>query len=136
MKALIVLPIALAAVALAWSQTNGSHAKKSQLDGVWELVSGQPLPKGARDIKVILGGHFIFAAYDTENGKRLYTAGGTYILNGSSYTEHMDFASDVIAAGLVGKDQQFTVKVDGGTFTQTGTLSNGKPLSEVWKRVN
>ena len=136
MKTLIALPITLAAVALAWSQTSGSHAKKSQLDGVWELLSGQPLPKGARDIKVILEGRFIFAAYDTENGRPLYTAGGTYVLNGSSYTEHMDFASDVIATGLVGKDQQFTVKLDGDTFTQTGTLTNGKPLSEVWKRVN
>jgi hypothetical protein len=136
MKVLIVLPITLAAVALAWSQTTGSNAKKGQLDGVWGLVSGQPLPKGARDIKIISGGHFVFAAYDTGNGRPLYTAGGTYILSGSSYTEHMDFASDVIAAGLVGKDQQFTVKVDGDTFTQEGTLSNGKALSEVWKRVN
>jgi hypothetical protein len=83
-----------------------------------------------------MGGHFIFAAYDTENGRPLYTAGGTYNLNGSSYTEHMDFASDIIAAGLVGKDQQFAVKVDGDTFTQTGTLSNGKSLSEVWRRLN
>ena len=48
----------------------------------------------------------------------------------------MDFASDEIAAGLVGKDQPFTVKVDGDTFTQTGTLSNGKSLSETWKRVD
>jgi hypothetical protein len=48
----------------------------------------------------------------------------------------MDFASDVIAAGLVGKDQPFTVKVEGDTFTQTGTLSNAKTLSEVWKRVD
>ena len=136
MMVLIALPITLAAVALAWSQTTGSHAKKSQLDGVWELLSGQPLPKGARDIKVILGGHFIFAVYDTENGRPFYTAGGTCILNGSSYTEHMDFASDVIATGLVGKDQQFTVKLNGDTFTQTGTLTNGKPLSEVWKRMN
>ena len=136
MKALIGLPIALAAVAIAWSQTNGSHAKKSQLDGVWELVSGQPLPKGARDIKILSAGHVMFVAYDTETGKPLYTGGGTYILNGSSYTEHMDFASEVIAAGLVGKDQQFTVKVDGDKFTQTGILSNGEPLSEIWKRVN
>jgi len=136
MKILIALPITLAAVALAWSQTTGSHAKKNQLDGVWELRSGQPLPKGARDIKVILGGHFLFAAYDTENGRPLYTAGGTYVLNGSSYIEHMDFASDVIATGLVGKDQQFAVKLDGDTFTQTGILTNGRALSEVWKRVN
>jgi hypothetical protein len=134
-KALLVLAIALAAVFLAWSQTNGSHGKKTQLDGTWELISGQPLPKGARDIKIISGEHFIFVAYDTKKGKPLYTGGGTYILNGSSYTEHVDFASDEIAAGLVGKDQQFTLKVDGDTFTQAGTLSNGKSLTETWKRV-
>jgi hypothetical protein len=134
-KVLLAFAIALAAVFLAWSQTNSNHAKKNQLDGTWELVSGQPLPKGARDIKIISEGHFIFVAYDTEKGQPLYTGGGTYILNGSSYTEHLDFASDEIAAGLVGKDQQFTVKVDVDTFSQTGTLSNGKGLSEVWKRV-
>jgi hypothetical protein len=83
----------------------------NQLDGTWELVSGQPLPKGARDIKILSGGHFIFAAYDTETGKPLY------------------------AAGLIGRDQSFTLEVDGDTFTQTGTLSNGKPLSERWKRI-
>ena len=105
-----VFAIALTAVFLASSQTNGSDAKKSQLDGTWELVSGQQLPKGARDIKIISGGHFIFVAYDTEKGKPLYTGGGTYILNGSSYTEHIDFASDEISAGLVGKDQRFTGK--------------------------
>jgi hypothetical protein len=135
-KLLLVFAIALAAVCLAWSQTNGSHARKSQLDGTWELVSGQQLPKGTRDIKMISGGHFIFVAYDTEKGKPLYTGGGTYILNGSSYTEHIDFMSNEISAGMIGKDQPFTVKVDGDTFTQTGTRSNGKGLSEIWKRVN
>src|SRR5438874_7399307 len=112
-KVLLVFAIALTAVFLALAQTNGSRAKKSQLDGTWELVSGQQLPEGARDIKIISGGHFIFVAYDTEKGKPLYTGGGTYILNGSSYTEHIDFASDEISTGLVGKDQPFTVKVDG-----------------------
>lgn len=135
-KVLLVFAITLPALFVVLSQTNGSHAKKSQLDGTWELVSGQPLPKGARDIKIISGGHLIFVAYDTEKEKPLYTGGGTYILNGSSYTEHIDFASDEISAGLVGKDQPFTVKVDGDTFTRTGTLSNGKGLSEIWKRVN
>jgi hypothetical protein len=137
MKVLLVFfPIALAAVFVAFSQTKGSDLNKSHLDGNWELVSGQPLPKGTRDIKMISGGHFIFVAYDTEKGKPLYTGGGTYILNGSSYTEHMDFASDQISAGLIGKDQPFTIKTEGDTFTQTGTLSNGKALSETWKRIN
>ena len=135
-KILLVFAISLTAAFPALSQTKGSDARKSQLDGTWELVSGQPLPEGARDIKIISGGHFIFVAYDAEKGRPLYTGGGTYILNGSSYSEHMDFASDEISAGLVGKDQPFTVKVAGDTFIQTGTLSNGKALTETWKRVN
>lgn len=132
----LVFAMALATAFPAWSQTNSSHAKKGQLDGAWELVSGQQLPKGTVDVKIISGGHFIFVAYDTENGKPLYTGGGTYTLSGSTYTEHLDFMSGEIAAGLVGKDQQFTVTLNGDTFTQTGVLSNGKGLSEIWKRFN
>ena len=131
----LALAIALGAVLCSWSQTNGGQAKKSELDGTWDLVAGQLLPKGARDIKIISAGHFIFAAYDTEKGELLYTGGGTYTLNGSSYTEHVDFG-EKISPGIVGKDQQFTVKLDGDTFVQTGTLSNGKGLSETWKRIN
>jgi hypothetical protein len=74
-KVSLVLAITLGAVFFAWSQTNGGQAKKSELDGTWELVAGQQLPKGAREI-------------------------------------------------------------DGDTFKQAGTLSNGKGLSETWKRVS
>ena len=135
-KILLVFTVGLAGVFVALSQPNRSDTKENPLEGTWELVSGQPLPEGARDIKMISGGHFIFVAYDMKTGKPLYTGGGTYILNGKAYTEHMDFASDKISAGLIGKDQAFTVNVDGDAFTQKGTLSNGKALSETWKRVN
>ena len=134
-KVMFVSAIALTAV-LAWPQANGGQAKTSnQLDGTWELVTGQQLPKGARDIKIISAGHFIFVTYDAERGTLFGTGGGTCILNASSYSEHVDFG-DRLSPGIVGKDQQFTVKVDGDTFTQTGTLSNGQDLSETWKRVN
>jgi len=134
-KVSLVLAIAFGAVFFAWSQANGGQAEKSQLDGTWELVAGQQLPKGAREIKIISLGHFIFAAYDTGKGELLGTGGGTYVLNGSSYSEHVDFG-ERISPGVVGKDQQFGVKIDGDTFAQAGTLSNGKRLSETWKRVN
>jgi hypothetical protein len=135
-RVLVVFVISLVTGLLAWSQTSGSHAKRSQPEGTWELVSGQQLLEGTRDIKIISGRHFIFVAYDTATGKPLYTGGGTFILNGTSYTEHVDFMSDMISAGMIGKDQPFTVKLDGEVFTQTGVLSNGKSLSEIWKRVN
>ena len=98
-KAMFVVPLAVAAVSVALAQTNGGHAKKSHLEGTWELTSGQSLPQGARDIKII------FVAYDSTSGKPLYTGGGTCTLNGDSYREHMDFVSDEIGAGLIGKDE-------------------------------
>ncbi len=134
-KFLAVFAVALTAVLVAWSQTSGDNAQKGQIEGTWEMASGQQLPKGTRDIKIISGGHFVWVIYDTEKGKPLYTGGGTYTLNGHSYTEHVDFMSGEISAGIVGKDQPFTVKVDGDTLTQTGTLSSGETLSEAWKRA-
>jgi len=59
-KASLVLAIAFGVMFLAQSRTSGGQATKSQLDGAWELVAGQQLPKGARNIKIISGGHFIF----------------------------------------------------------------------------
>ena len=76
-KVLLAFAITLPAVLFARSQTNDSREKKNQLDGTWELVAGQRLPKGTKDIKLISGGRFIFVAYDANNGKPLYTGGGT-----------------------------------------------------------
>jgi hypothetical protein len=44
-KVLLVFAIALTAVFLALSQTNGSHAKKSQLDGTWSWSPDSRSPK-------------------------------------------------------------------------------------------
>jgi hypothetical protein len=107
---------------------------RSPLDGTWLLHSGQPLPEGVRDMKIISDGHFMFAAYDQRTGRPLYSAGGSCELIAGCYTEHMDFASGKLAA-LVGKDQSFSVTVDGDTLTQDGTLTNGQPLSEIWTRL-
>jgi hypothetical protein len=138
-RVLHVSAITLIAVLLASSQTSSDQAKKSQLEGTWEIVSARPMPtppKGVKEIKIISGGHFVFVRYNTENGKPIYVGGGTYTLDGTSYTEHVDFMSEAISAGIFGKDQPFTVTVEGDTLTQTGTLSNGQSLSETWKRVN
>ena len=105
------------------------------LDGAWMLQSGQPLPNGVRDIKIISDGRFMFAAYDEASGEPSYAAGGSCVLEGDAYTEHMEFATGRLAE-LIGEDQAFTVELDGDTFTQRGTLSNGRPLSEVWKRLD
>ena len=76
----------------------------------WYLEAGrQQLPKGARNIKIISGRALHFCCLRYEERELLGTGGGTYILNGSSYTEHVDFG-DRISAGVVGKDQQLQGK--------------------------
>ena len=107
---------------------------KGDLEGTWELQSGQPIPPGMRDLKILSGGHFMFATYDTKSGQPLYAAGGTYEVSGDCYVEHMEFATEKLSE-LVGKAQSFTVQIDGDTLIQTGTLSNGDPLKERFRRI-
>jgi hypothetical protein len=66
--------------------------------GNWSPGSGSQ--KGHGDIKIISRGHFIFAAYDAENGKPLYTGEGTCILNGSSYIAPTNVTSNPQFPGL------------------------------------
>jgi hypothetical protein len=64
-------------------------------------------------------------------------AGGTYTLEGDTYKERVEFGrfGTPELQKVVGKEQTFQVEVDGDTMIQTGTLSNGQKLREVWKRV-
>ncbi len=133
-KILLAFIVALGGAIAARPQSTGSP--NNQLEGTWELVSGQQLPEGSRDVKIISRGHFIFVAYNKNTGEPLYTGGGTYTLNGTSYTEHVDFMSDQISTGMIGKDQPFSVQIEGDKFIQTGVRSSGQSLKETWKRVD
>jgi hypothetical protein len=35
----------------------------------------------------------------------------------------------------LGKKQEFTIKIDGDKLTQSGKLSDGMKIEEVWQRV-
>jgi|SRR5882724_11400139 len=104
-KVLLVFAIALAAVFVAFSQTNGSRAKKSSLDDTWELVSGQPLPKRNTRYQDDFGRTLYFCCL--RYGEREAALYRWWNLHSERklHTEHMDFASDQISAGLIGKDQ-------------------------------
>src|SRR5215471_21569352 len=133
---LSILAITLGAVFFAWSQTNGGQAKKSELvPGTWELSPVSNSPKVHKISRSFREGTSFLLLTIRRKGSCFIQSVAHAFLNGSSYTEHVDFG-DRISAGIVGKDQQFTVKIDGDTFMQAGTLSNGKGLSETWKRVS
>ena len=138
--ALAIMAVALTSVTFAGAQTGNTSTEKNKIEGTWEHVftnqgSTQP-PPGRKQIKLIAGKHFIWVLYDTAKGIPQYTGGGPYTLTGDSYTEHVDFMNVQSADKFVGKDQPFTIKLEGDTLTQSGTLSNGEKISETWKRVD
>src|ERR1039457_6719183 len=87
-KVLLVSAITLSAMLVAPSQTSSDQAKKSPVEGTWEFVAAPRLSPPRKEIKIILGGHFVFARYNAETGNLIYAGGGTYTLNSTSYTEH------------------------------------------------
>ena len=101
--------------------------------GTWELLKGTLIEKGDTTvtdyangklsfIKVINGTHFTFLSHDLDKGKDSASAnfsagGGRYTLEGSTYTEHLEFCND---RTWEGHDFPFQLKIVGDTLTQTG----------------
>jgi hypothetical protein len=110
--------------------------------GTWQLVSfkygddakwSDP-PQGQKRIKLITDTHFTWVAYEASSGKVQSTAGGTYTLSGNAYTELIEFAGEGMTDYL-GKKQPFTIRVEGDKLHQSGQLSDGTKIEEVWQRV-
>ena len=141
-KALIVIVLAavvLAATLVAQQPTakgSGTHL------GTWQLVSTKygdakdfsDFPKEQRRVKLITATHFTWVQYDVATKKVESTAGGPYTLDGGSYTESIEFVGTGMETYL-GKKQSFTIKVDGDKLYQSGQLSDGLKIEEVWQRL-
>ena len=126
-----------------WDATTGKllSAPLSHL-GTWQLVSlkygeeskWSDAPKEQRRIKHITATHFTWVAYETASGKVQTLAGGTYTFSDGAYTETIDYAGEGMMDYL-GKQQAFTIRVEGDKLHQTGQLSDGLKIEEVWQRV-
>jgi hypothetical protein len=134
-----------------------SAQSSCKLEGVWQFVSGtadgNPYTPGIRGIKIITKGHF--AVLEREPGVpqemksqadslaafvKTISGGGTYTVQGTTYTEKLDYFSDPT---YVGRAVPFTCRTEGDRFYQSGPFpifEGGKKvrdikLAEVWKRV-
>lgn len=101
--------------------------------GTWERKNDT-----IRSVKIITPSHWmVFAESINQNGAEfMWSHGGTYTLNGDKYVENIETASwedydDV--------KTDFTIKIDGNTLYQKGTLTTGEstvvPIDEIWKKV-
>jgi hypothetical protein len=137
--ALVAAAFVLAVAVVAQQETpktGGTHL------GTWQLISFQygdvtgfsDSPKEQRRVKLITSTHFTWVLYDAGSKKVESMAGGPYTLDGISYTETVEFVGTGMETYL-GKKQTFTIKVDGDKLRQSGQLSDGLKIEEVWQRL-
>lgn len=108
-----------------------SKASKLSIQGTWRLISGTTIEKndtvvtsylnGKSFIKIINKTHFAFVGHDLNKGRDsasfFSSGGGTYQLNDSAYTEHLQYCN---AREWEGNDFYFTVKISPDTLVQQG----------------
>jgi glucose dehydrogenase len=132
--------IATALTCVVVLQANGqlpATTKKElakEMIGTWALA-GTPdnieKPADGARLKFLSGRHWAITQYDPKTGKVIFHHGGTYSLDGDTYTESVEYANENTAE-LIGQKLKFKVKVDGDIFTNVG---QGNPWTEAWKRA-
>jgi len=134
--AVMALTMAVGLRAQDGSKSSGSHL------GTWELASfrygtNQPsftdFPKTRHRIKLITETHYTWVEYGDTTKKVTASAGGTYSLDGNTYTESKDFGLDMDT--YLGQKHVYTIRVEGDKFFLSGSLSDGLKIEEVWRRV-
>ena len=99
------------------------------IEGTWKLLTATVIEKGdtiitdyTKDrsfIKVINATHFAFLQHGLDKTKdsSFSAGGGSYLLKGNSYTEHLEYCN---AREWEGNDFTFTVTITGDTLVQSG----------------
>ena len=101
----------------------------SPIQGTWKLLTATVIGKGdttitdyTKDrsfIKIINASHFAFLQHGLDKTKdsSFSAGGGSYLLKGNSYTEHLEYCN---AREWEGNDFTFTVTITGDTLVQSG----------------
>jgi hypothetical protein len=126
------------------SPDSGSEKKlkKQDISGTWKLESyryGNSSSKfisASADrprVKLITDNGFQWSSYDVSTKRITESAGGSYTLEGDSYTEILEYGFNM--EPYVGTQSNFKIKVEDDMLFLTGKLSTGYPIEEVWQRV-
>jgi hypothetical protein len=137
-----MLVLAIASCHVGQRAQQEPRMRSGSLLGTWELVSYKygdqkefsDFPKDRRRIKMITETHYIWVEFQTSTKEIQTGAGGSYSFSGDTYTESKDFAI-VGMTSYLGKKHVFTVRVEGDKFYQSGALSTGFKIEEIWHRI-
>jgi hypothetical protein len=143
------LPVAVAVLALAAhyppirlaaDEPKGGGAAANKLLGTWKLVSAKyggresTLPKQATTLKHVTPAHYTWLTFD-KDGQATRTQGGPYEFDGEVLKSTPEYGMGPGFEAIKRKVQSFEIKFEGDRFFQSGTLSTGTTLEEVWERV-
>ena len=132
---LVLSGVHLIPVVMADDAKKEPASLKEKLVGTWILVgkpgdAGEPTKAGGM-LKFVTGKYWCITQADPKTGKVIYHHGGTYTLNGDKYVETVEYANESTIS-LLKQTLNFTVKIEGDTYTQIGI---GNPYTQLWKRL-
>ena len=133
--------VALTISATLHAQQVPSKANDNLL-GTWKLISTKygnadkftDYPKEQRRLKMLTATQFMWVDEDMNSKKLLSSASGQYSYQDGIYIETIDNASNDMRQYL-GKKQSFTIRIAGDKLIQSGTLSDGFKIEELWQRL-
>jgi hypothetical protein len=125
------------------SQVEKPGEKSSPVEGAWKLVEQrngdaqeyQKAAEGTEMIKYVTGGRFVWTIVN--EGRIVAAAGGKYKVDKDKYVESITYIHGDGQASLVGKDFEFTWKVDGNSWLHVGAIKvDGREMKidEKWER--
>jgi hypothetical protein len=108
------------------------HITERAKDGTGELVKIHQ--EGTRKtLKLLSGTRFQWFAIDPAVKGFYATGGGTYTAKNGKYTEKIQFFSK--DNNRVGSSLSFNFKLDNGRWDHSGKSSEGKPIHEIWEKI-
>jgi hypothetical protein len=145
MRRSLTIAACCAVLCTAATQTNPASAqpkaKAPSLVGTWKLVSAKyggqesTLPQDVTTLKHMTPTHYMWLSYK-DDGQIFRTGGGPYTLDGGTLKSTPEFGLGNDFDAIKGKMQMYKCKIDGNRWHQSGTLSTGQTLEEVWERVD
>lgn len=110
---------------------------KNELSGNW-VITGRMrdgeittmTPGARRTIKILGGGRFQWAAFNSETKEFHGTGGGTYSAENGVYIENIEFFSR--DDSRVGAMLPFQYELKNGKWHHRGKSSKGAPMYEIW----
>ena len=134
-----------------WERTEAPTSQDG-LIGTWELESyrgsGDSIrsdyPEFVSYVKLITPTHFVWVHYLSEQDQVLAQGGGTYVYDGGTYTETLNFVYPS-GSGQIGTVLPFNCKIEGDTWYHTGHIIikgeddsgaatvDSVAIDEIWK---